>query len=50
MNRESAARSGIGFGMALAMVISWSVHQSVLFAIFHGLLGWAYVVWYVLTR
>lgn len=50
-NRSSktseAARSGIGFGVCLAIVISWSLHKSVFWAILHGLLGWLYVVWYI---
>lgn len=47
--RHEAVRSGIGFGTALAMVISWSQNGSVLWAIFHGLLSWIYVLYYVLT-
>lgn len=43
-------KAGIGFGSTLAMVISWSVHQSVLLAILHGFLGWLYVLWHVVTR
>ena len=50
MRMDSKAQAGIGFGAALAITISWSIHQSVLFAIIHGIFGWAYVVWYVLTR
>jgi hypothetical protein len=47
---QAAAAGGIGFGSCLAMVISWSLHQSVLWAILHGLMGWIYVVYYLLTR
>lgn len=47
---ENKTQAGIGFGMALAITISWSIHQSVLYAIIHGLLGWGYVIWYVLVR
>jgi hypothetical protein len=32
------------------MAISFHVHQSVLWAIVHGLLSWIYVVYYVVTR
>lgn len=46
----TAASAGIGFGASLAMVISWSVTKSVLLAIFHGILGWIYVIYYVLKR
>jgi hypothetical protein len=44
---SSVVKTGIGFGCCLAMIISWSIHQSVLFALFHGILGWFYVVWYL---
>ena len=43
-------RSGISMGSALAIVISWSKSASVLWAIFHGMLSWVYVLYHVLTR
>jgi hypothetical protein len=43
-------RHGIGFGSALAICISWSIHQSVLWAILHGLLSWIYVIYFAVTR
>ena len=43
-------RTGIGFGSALAIAISWSLHESLLWAIIHGLFGWFYVIYYALTR
>ena len=45
---EKAARSGITFGSALAMVISYTAWRSVGWAIFHGILGWVYVIYYIL--
>jgi hypothetical protein len=33
-------RTGISFGSALAISISWSVNKSILWAILHGLLSW----------
>jgi len=45
-----AAKVGIGFGSALAITISWSVNQSILWAILHGLLSWIYVIYFALTR
>ena len=38
----------ITFGSALAMVISYTTWHSVGWAIFHGLLSWVYVVYFVL--
>ena len=43
------ARSGITFGTALAIAISWSMNKSVLWAILHGLLSWIYVIYYVIV-
>ena len=48
--RREAIRNGIGFGSALAIAISFTTHKSVLWAIVHGIFGWFYVVYYVLTR
>ena len=45
-----AAKAGIGFGSALAISISWSLHHSIFWAIVHGLLSWIYVIYYALTR
>ena len=44
-NRTVAA-SGISFGSALAITISWSQWHSILWAIIHGIFGWLYVVYY----
>jgi predicted RecA/RadA family phage recombinase len=48
--RNSAIKSGVGFGSALAIAISYTTHQSVLWAIIHGIFSWIYVVYFVLTR
>lgn len=45
-----AVSNGIGIGAAIAVVASWSRNKSVLWAIIHGILGWIYVVYYVITR
>ena len=50
MESKDVARSGVGFGAALAIVISWSLHKSVLWAILHGIFSWVYVIYYLLTR
>lgn len=48
--KSEAARSGITFGSALAIAISWSANKSILWAIIHGLLSWVYVVYYALIK
>ena len=46
--KGEAVKTGITFGSALAMVISWSANKSLLWAIVHGLLSWLYVLYYAL--
>ncbi len=48
MDRRAVAKAGISFGTALAIAISWSANQSVLWAIVHGILSWVYVIYYVI--
>jgi hypothetical protein len=48
--RVDGARYGVGFGSALAMAISYPNNHSVLWAIVDGLLGWLYVIYFVLFR
>ncbi|MFQ8793039.1 MAG: hypothetical protein ACLR77_12195 [Oscillospiraceae bacterium] len=48
-NTKKAAKSGITFGTCLAMVISYTSWNSVGWAIFHGLLSWLYVIYFVVT-
>ena len=43
-------QDGIGFGRALGIVISWSLHQSVVWAMIHCALSWFYVIYYIFTR
>ena len=45
---EKTVKTGITFGSALAMVISYTTWESVGWAIFHGLLSWVYVIYFVL--
>lgn len=48
--QRDVVKSGIGFGSALAIVISYTTHKSVLWAIIHGFFSWFYVVYFLLTR
>ena len=45
---KKTVRRGVTFGSALAMVISYTNWHSVGWAILHGLMSWAYVIYYVL--
>ncbi len=46
--KKEVARSGITFGAALAIAISWSQNGSILWAIIHGIFSWLYVIYYAL--
>lgn len=45
---SSTIKTGISFGSALAMVVSYANWHSIPWAIFHGILGWFYVVYYAI--
>ena len=49
-NSSSAASAGIGLGSAIAVAISWSINQSILWAILHGVFSWFYVIYYAIVR
>ncbi|MEH6684788.1 MAG: hypothetical protein V7664_09835 [Qipengyuania sp.] len=48
--KTDAARAGIGLGTAIAVAISWSLHQSIVWAVIHGFFGWFYVAYFAFTR
>lgn len=41
-------KSGISFGCALAMVVSYCNWHSIFWAIIHGLLGWVYIIYFII--
>ena len=43
---QQTVKTGISFGSALAMVISYTTWHSIGWAIFHGLLSWLYVIYF----
>ena len=45
---RKTVKEGISFGTALAMVISFVTWKSIGWAIVHGLLGWFYVIYYMI--
>ncbi|MCU7206172.1 CAAX protease family protein [Turicibacter sp. GALT-G1] len=44
----SALGKSYNLGMMIAVVVSFSIHHSILWAIIHGLLGWFYVIYKIL--
>lgn len=47
---KNSIKTGISFGSALAMVISYSNWHSIGWAIIHGILGWLYVLYFILVK
>lgn len=43
-------RSGITMGSALAMILSYSANQSILWAILHGIFSWFYVIYFAIVH
>jgi hypothetical protein len=48
--RVEGAKYGVSFGSALAIAISFTTNDSILWAIIHGILGWLYVIYFALFR
>lgn len=48
--RRQVVKTGLSFGSALAIAISYTTHKSVLWAIIHGFFSWFYVIYFLLTR
>jgi hypothetical protein len=42
---NTTTSSGISLGCALAVAISYMTNKSILWAIFHGLLSWFFVIY-----
>lgn len=47
---KQTVKTEISFGSALAMVISYTTWHSIGWAIFHGILGWIYVIYFWLVH
>ena len=45
---RAAGSYGLTMGSALAMILSYVEHHSILWAIIHGLLSWIYVIYFVI--
>ena len=40
----------IWIGNVLAISLSWTINQSIVWAIMHGVLGWIYVIYWALFK
>jgi hypothetical protein len=44
-NNNATYAGGFGIGSLIAVVMSWEVNHSILWAIVHAILGWFYVIY-----
>jgi len=42
---KNAAAAGVSMGAALAMILSFQLNHSILWAILHGICSWFYVIY-----
>jgi hypothetical protein len=49
-DKRVVAGSSLGFGAMLAIVMSWTLNKSIIWAIIHGILGWIYVIYYMIAH
>lgn len=42
-------KTGITFGTALAIAVSYNANHSILWAILHGILSWIYVIYFAIV-
>lgn len=40
---------GISLGAAIAVVLSYSINKSILWAILHGIFSWLYVIYFAIV-
>ncbi|NCA67939.1 MAG: hypothetical protein EOM87_07750, partial [Clostridia bacterium] len=45
---RKGSKAGLGIGVALAVVISYVNWHSIGWAILHGILNWAYVIYFII--
>jgi hypothetical protein len=45
-SKSVSISTGYGLGSMIAVAISWSINQSILWCIIHGIFGWFYVIYF----
>lgn len=49
MSKKTTVNSiGLSIGGALAMILSYSINKSILWAILHGIFSWFYVIYFAI--
>lgn len=47
---NSIGSAGLAMGSALAMILSYSINKSILWAILHGICSWFYVIYFAIDN
>ncbi len=48
MDNKRNVYNGCNLGSMIAVVLSYSINQSILWAILHGIFGWFYVIYFAI--
>jgi len=48
--KQTVFKNGVGIGSIIAIVVSWDRNKSILYALLHGVLGWVYVIYFIIIR
>lgn len=46
--RWRISTGGFGIGTMLAILVSWGLNKSILWALIHGVFGWFYIAYWLL--
>jgi len=47
---STVVSTGISMGTALAMILSYTFNESILWAILHGICSWFYVIYFAIVH
>jgi hypothetical protein len=48
--QTTVIHDGVGLGTVIAVVLSWQRNRSILWAVFHGICSWFYVIYWAVTQ
>lgn len=47
--KQTVIKSGMTLGAVIAVTASWSINESIIWAIIHGFLTWVYVIYFAIV-
>ena len=50
METGKGIETGITLGCGLAMILSYSINKSIIYAILHGICSWLYVIYFAMAH